>query len=106
MWKFITLFICCIYLNLPFVYGQGDAEIKRMQKKFEKSSDSIKVQLCKKLYEGYFYTKLDKALEYAQKGYNLAQCLNSNTEIADFSYKIGSIYMLQSKYSSALIYFL
>ncbi|HYG40752.1 MAG TPA: tetratricopeptide repeat-containing sensor histidine kinase [Cytophagales bacterium] len=102
----LALLITFLCLSLANSFAQSEVEIKNIQKKLENADDSIKIHLCKELYTGYFYTNLDKALEYAQKGYELAVNKNLNTEIADFSYKIGSVYLLQSKYSSALIYFL
>lgn len=102
--------LCIIFLsvcfNLTVCFAQNESEIKTIQRKMDYANDTTKIKLCRSLYDSFFYTNLEKALDYARKGYDLASSNNLKKETAEFSYKIGNVYLLESKFSSALIYYL
>lgn len=94
------------FTHQSFAQKVGKAKIDSLLNQISTNkNDSLRTRAIKYVADEYFFTDVDKALEYSYKGLSLAKKLKWNRAIANFYASIGRAYSDRSNYDSCMVYY-
>jgi signal transduction histidine kinase len=104
--KYFYSFLLIFFTIQSFSQKVGKARIDSLLIQIAKNpNDSLKTRAIKFVTDEYFFTDVDKALEYSYKGLALAKKLKWNRAISNFYASIGRAFSDKSNYDSSMFYY-